>query len=57
VRPGLSPEVDRLFAAAFRKDPATRPDDVETWASALADALEKATGPDRGWPEPIASPA
>lgn len=56
-RPGLSAEVDARFAEAFRKDPAARPDDVEAWAAALADALEKATGPDRGWPEPIASPA
>ncbi len=56
-RPDLPPEVDRLFAEAFRKDPAARPENVEAWAGALADALEKATGPDRGWPEPIASSA
>ncbi|MDE3246281.1 MAG: protein kinase, partial [Acidobacteriota bacterium] len=45
--------VDRAFAQALEKNPASRPRELTAWAETLACLLEGHPGVARGWPDPI----
>ena len=49
---GVPPEVDASFLSALSKSPAERPRDVESWAGALAAALERLPAAVPAWSGP-----
>ncbi|HTO86357.1 MAG TPA: ECF-type sigma factor [Thermoanaerobaculia bacterium] len=49
--PGSPPKLDHLFEAALAKSKLDRPSDIEAWATAVAELLERCEpGGRRGWP-------